>query len=116
MHSSRFIALAFSLTLSAAGNRAIPQELAHGGVVPLHKIPSAQWIEKVVGDMATPGQPFVIRVHQDEGYVVLPHTHPEDENITVLKGRWALGTGPRLDMSRLLDMQQGALGFVPKHM
>ena len=45
-------------------------------------------------------------------YVVLPHTHPEDENITVLTGGWALGMGSHLDMSALVAMNQGALGLV----
>jgi len=91
-------------------------QVDHGGVAPLHKIPPGQWIEKVVGDMDKPGQPFVIRIHHDAGYVVLPHTHPEDEYITVLTGSWALGMGPRINMSELEPMEQGALGFVPKKM
>ena len=90
--------------------------LTHGGVAPLTRIPSEQWIEKVVGDMDKPGQPFVIRIHHDAGYVVLPHTHPEDENITVLTGSWALGMGSHLNMGELEPMEQGALGFVPKKM
>jgi hypothetical protein len=99
-----------------AGNNANPQGLEHGGVVPLNRIPSEQWIEKVSGDMNKPGLPFVIRIHHDAGYVVLPHTHPEDENITVLEGSWALGMGPRLEMSGLKPMEPGAFGFVPKQM
>ena len=63
-----------------------------------------------------PGLPFVIRIHHDAGYVVLPHTHPEDENITVLKGSWALGMGRRVKMSELEPMELGAFGFVPKKM
>jgi hypothetical protein len=87
-----------------------------GGVTPLHKIPPGQWIEKVVGDMDKPGQPFVIRIHHDAGYIVMPHTHPENEYITVLTGSWALGMGPRINVSQLVPMEQGALGFVPKTM
>lgn len=58
----------------------------------------------------------MIRIHHDAGYVVLPHAHPEDENITVLTGNWALGMGPRIIMSALGPMEQWALGFVPKKM
>ena len=116
MFSSKNIAFALCLSLSLLGGNANSLELVHGGVVPLHKIPSEQWIEKVVGDMDKPGQPFVIRIHHDAGYVVLPHTHPEDENITVLTGSWALGMGPRIKMSEMEPMEQGALGFVPKKM
>ena len=80
------------------------------------KIPSQQWIEKIVGDMDKPGLPFVIRIHHDAGYVLLPHTHPEDENITVLTGSWALGMGSRVNTAELEPMEHGALGFVPKKM
>ena len=106
----------FCATLLIAATAAKSQVLIHGGVAPLNKIPSAQWIEKVVGDMDAPGQPFVIRIHHDAGYVVLPHTHPEDENITVLTGSWALGMGSRINLSDMDPMEQGALGFVPKKM
>ena len=110
------ITLAILLSHFLVGHNAIAQDLAHGGVVPLHKIPSVQWIEVVSGDMDKPGLPFVTRIHHDAGYVVLPHTHPEDENITVLKGIWALGMGPRLKMSELKPMELGAFGFVPKNL
>jgi hypothetical protein len=116
MFSCKAIYIASSLALFFAVAPADSDEPIHGGVVPLHVIPSTQWIEKVVGDMDNSGQPFVIRIHHDAGYVVLPHTHPEDENITVLTGSWALGMGPRIKMSALEPMEQGALGFVPKTM
>ncbi len=104
------------LSLLGTGADAYAQVLSHGGVAPMIKIPSEQWIEKIVGDMDKPGQPFVIRIHHDAGYVVLPHTHPQDENITVLTGSWALGMGSRVNLAALEPMEQGALGFVPKKM
>jgi hypothetical protein len=116
MISSKILFRLLCLILFVAATAAQSQVLTHGGVAPLTKIPSEQWIEKVVGDMDKPGQPFVIRIHHDAGYVVLPHTHPEDENITVLTGSWALGMGSRVNMAELEPMEQGALGFVPKKM
>ena len=112
---SKATVFALALTFVGAPNTASAQ-MTGGGVVPLHKFEHGQWIEKVAGDMDAPSQPFVIRVHHDAGYVVLPHTHPEDENITVLAGSWALGMGSRVNMSALEPMEQGALGFVPKKM
>ena len=58
----------------------------------------------------------MIRIHRDAGHVVLPHTHPQDENITVVKGRWSLGMGRRFSQSALEPMELGAYGFVPKKM
>jgi hypothetical protein len=104
------------VTLLVAASDAQSQLPPDGGVAPLTKIPSEQWIQKVVGDMDRPHEPFVIRIHHDAGYVVLPHTHPEDENITVLTGSWALGMGARIDMTELQPMEQGALGYVPRNM
>jgi hypothetical protein len=114
--TSRALLTLLFLSLAVAAADANAQVLTHGGVAPLTKIPSGQWIEKIAGDMDKPGQPFVIRIHHDAGYVVLPHTHPEDENITVLTGSWALGMGSRVNMAALEPMEQGALGFVPKKM
>ena len=115
LSSHRAVLVAFFVGLFVPVSAANSQ-VGHGGVTPLHKIRPGQWIENVVGDMDKPGQPFVIRIHHDAGYVVLPHTHPEDEYITVLTGSWALGMGPRINMSELEPMEQGALGFVPKKM
>ena len=116
MFRSKTLVFALLLALFLVGNNANSKDLGQGGVVPLNRIPSEQWIEKVSGDMDKPGLPFVIRIHHDAGYVVLPHTHPEDENITVLKGSWALGMGRRVKMSELEPMELGAFGFVPKKM
>ncbi len=116
MFTAKTFFFALLLAFFLVGNNAHSQDLTKGGVKPLHTIPSEQWIEKVSGDMNMPGRPFVIRIHHDAGYVVLPHTHPEDENITVLTGSWALGMGPRLKMSDLKPMEAGAFGFVPKNM
>src|SRR5450755_1267002 len=114
--SSKALFNLLCLSLLVTGADAYSQVLTHGGVAPMTKIPSEQWIEKVIGDMDKPGQPFVIRIHHDAGYVVPPHTHPEDENITVLTGSWSLGMGSRVNMAELEPMEQGALGFVPKNM
>ena len=102
------------LSLLVAGADAYSHVLTHGGVAPMPRIPSEQWIEKIIGDMDKPGQPFVIRIHHDSGNVILPHTHPEDENITVLTGSWAVGMGSRVNMAEMDPMEPGALGFVPK--
>lgn len=112
MFSLKKMGSAVWIILSSTIASAQPAPLAHGGVSPMHSMAEGVWIEKVVGDMSVPGEEFVIRIHHDPGYIVLPHTHPRDENITVLSGAWALGMGSRVDMSKLVPMNQGALGLV----
>ena len=104
--------LMFALALSSAG----AQDSATHGVVPLHKFPAGQAVERVWGDPDKPGEPFVIRIHADAGYIILPHTHLVDENIVVVQGVWALGMGRTFDRSVLEQLDVGAFGFAPKNM
>jgi hypothetical protein len=85
-------------------------------VYPLTKFQPGQWVEKVSGDFTKPGEAFVFRIHQDAGYITLPHTHPIDENITVVKGSWWLGMGRRFNRSALEPMETGTFGIAPKNM
>src|SRR5262245_55697144 len=85
-------------------------------VVPLHTPRPGQWLEKVQGDMDTPGAPFVARIHADAGYIIFPHTHEVDENVVVLQGVWALGMGGRYDPAALEQLDVGAYGLAPKGM
>lgn len=85
--SSTLAALVFCLTFSAlaqqsksSGENAQPHHL----VVPL----TSKGLSGIVsGDPTKPGAQYVIRMYNDAGFIVLPHWHPEDENITVVKGK-----------------------------
>jgi hypothetical protein len=70
----------------------------------------------VSGDFTKPRDSFVFRIHQDPGYITLPHTHAIDENITVVKGSWFLGSGRRFNRAALELMDTGTFGVVPKNM
>src|SRR4029077_11232777 len=85
-------------------------------VYPLSRFQPGQWVEKVSGDFTRPGEPFVFRIHQDAGYITFPHTHPIDENITVVKGSWSLGMGRRFNRSALKPRALGTWGVAPKNM
>jgi hypothetical protein len=68
-------------------------------------------IEVVHGDHTQAGVPFVIRIHAEAGFIIMPHTHPVDENIVVLKGSWALGMGGHYRKEALEPMEPGDFGF-----
>jgi hypothetical protein len=92
---------------------------AESHVVPLKKfskLPMDKRFETVWGDPAKAGVPFVIRIHAEAGYIIMPHTHSEDENIVVVKGSWALGMGDRFKKETLEPMEVGDYGFAPKKM
>jgi hypothetical protein len=101
------------LSLVVTGVRA---QVTPHKVVPLNKIPSEQWIEVVSGDPSKAGSAFVLRIHNDVGYVCPPHTHPTDENIVVVQGSWSVGMGTRIDLSTVQPLELGAYALVPAKM
>ncbi|HZR03597.1 MAG TPA: cupin domain-containing protein [Burkholderiales bacterium] len=48
------------------------------------------------GDLKKPG-PYVIRVKFSPGTMSMPHYHPEDRLVTVIKGTWWAGKGETFD-------------------
>jgi hypothetical protein len=105
------------VTLSGKAQQAVsPAPGVRGQVVPLKPFPREQRFETVSGDFTKPGALYVIRIHSEAGYIVMPHTHPEDEHITVVKGSWALGMGDRFNPGGLEMMEVGGYGLVARHM
>ena len=114
MPFARIVVLA--LLLAPLATFAQSQNAVPHHVVPLHTFSADQWVEKVSGDFSKPGEPFVFRIHQDAGYITLPHVHPIDEHITVVKGTWSLGMGRRFNQSALELMETGTYAMAPKNM
>lgn len=95
------------------------QTIPDSHVVPLKKLSVEalnRRFEAVHGDRTKPGEPFVIRIHAEAGFIVMPHTHPVDENIVILKGSWALGMGEHYRKDALESMEPGDFGFAQKGM
>ncbi len=104
-------------TLSGSSQPAgFAQQPIQSHIVPLKTFPRDHRFETVSGDPTKSGALYVIRIHSEVGYIIMPHTHPEDENITVLKGSWALGMGDRFNPAALETMEVGTYGFVAKKM
>lgn len=70
-------------------------------------------VEILYGDPAVAGKPFVMRIHELPGSIVPPHTHPVDENITVVKGTWYFGFGKDFDKKALKALPVGSYAFAP---
>src|SRR6267143_1240071 len=94
----------------------LAQQPVEPHVVPLKKFSAEHRFETVSGAPAKSGEPFVIRIHAEAGYIIMPHTHLIDENIVVVKGSWALGMGGRFNGQALEPMEVGAFGLSPKKM
>ncbi|HEY4307664.1 MAG TPA: cupin domain-containing protein [Gemmatimonadaceae bacterium] len=53
---------------------------------------------------------FTIRLKMPDGYRIPPHTHPTDENVTVISGTFKVGMGPVFATDSLATLNVG--GFV----
>jgi quercetin dioxygenase-like cupin family protein len=99
---------------SAASSRAI-------GAPSASKAPDLQWgpappVFPAGAQMAVlQGNPagtnlFTVRLRFPSGYAIAPHTHPTDENVTVIKGTFLVGMGATVDRKSMLRLPSG--GFV----
>jgi hypothetical protein len=58
----------------------------------------------------------VIRIRAEAGYIIMPHTHPVDENIVVVKGSGAVATGDRFKKKALETREIGDYSFAAEGM
>jgi quercetin dioxygenase-like cupin family protein len=69
----------------------------------------------VKGDPTKEGQ-YVVRLKVPAGYKIAAHTHPNDENVTVLSGSFNIGTGDKLDEAKGIQVKAGGYSYVAKGM
>jgi quercetin dioxygenase-like cupin family protein len=81
-------------------------------LVPLR--PLATDVEVLFGDPEVAGQPFVMRIRELPGTIIPPHSHPVDENITVLEGTFLFAVSDKFDLSLLKELKAGGYAFAPK--
>jgi len=72
-------------------------------------LPKGVRVAVLEGDPAKDG-PFVMRVKLPDGTRIMPHTHPEDERVTVLSGTLYLGMGEKFNGKAAKEMPAGSYG------
>lgn len=100
-----------ALAATSGVTRASPFDERGFRVVPLG--PMTGDVEILSGHPDSAGKPFVMRIHELPGTIVPPHTHPVDENVTVVQGTWYFGAGEKFDSSALKKLEVGSYGFMP---
>jgi quercetin dioxygenase-like cupin family protein len=53
---------------------------------------------------------FTVRLKMPDGYKIAPHTHPTDENVTVVSGTFRVGMGEKFERKGMMTLHAG--GFV----
>lgn len=67
------------------------------------------------GDPTKEGM-YVVRLKVPAGFKIPAHTHPNDENVTVLSGSFNIGTGDKLDERNGERIKAGGYSYVAKGM
>ena len=78
-------------------------------------LPKGAELAVISGD---PGQegPYVYRIRVPAGYKVQPHTHPADENVTVISGTFNIAMGDKFDESKGTALKAGGFFKAPRGM
>jgi quercetin dioxygenase-like cupin family protein len=69
----------------------------------------------IKGDPTKEGM-YVVRLKVPAGFKIPAHTHPNDENVTVLSGTFNIGTGDKLDQAKGMSIKAGGYSYVAKGM
>jgi quercetin dioxygenase-like cupin family protein len=67
------------------------------------------------GDPSQAG-PYTVRLEMPAGYVIRPHSHPTDENVTVISGNFVLGMGDTVKMAGAKRLLAGGFIVAPADM
>ena len=78
-------------------------------------LPPGAELAVLTGDPGKP-VPYVLRARMPKGYIIPAHTHPADENVTVLSGSMHIGMGGKLDTSKGEKVRSGGYVHVPTGM
>ena len=64
--------------------------------------PAGAQMAVLSGDPTADGELFTVRLLMPDGYIIPPHWHPTDENVTVIRGEFLVGLGDTFDEAALL--------------
>jgi quercetin dioxygenase-like cupin family protein len=65
------------------------------------------------GRLDRKGSEFVVRYRLQKGFQVPPHWHPGDEHITMISGRFRLGTGKKTNWKKAALLRAGDYVYLP---
>ena len=103
------------VTALAADDHAVvaPDQLKWGPAPPA--FPKGAQLAVITGDPSKEGA-YVVRLKVPAGYKVPAHTHPNDENITVISGTFNIGMGEKLDETKGTAVKPGGFAKAAKGM
>lgn len=98
----------FASAQSIAPEPILPETLRWGSPPNMPGLKGA-W---VIGAEKKPGH-YILRVKLSSGAKILPHTHPDERNTTVLTGTVYVGFGEKFDETKVVAVPAGAVYIAP---
>jgi quercetin dioxygenase-like cupin family protein len=113
--SAALAASLFVLPAHAAEEHAVfaPDKIKWGPAPDV--LPKGAKAAVLYGDPTKEG-PFALRLRLPSGYHVPPHSHPVDENVTVISGTFKLGMGETPDQNKVEALPAGSFFSLPPGM
>jgi quercetin dioxygenase-like cupin family protein len=59
---------------------------------------------------------FTVRLRMPDGYKIPPHTHPTDEQVTVISGSFKVGMGAKMEPKEAMTLKAGGFVIAPANM
>jgi len=111
LFAAAIVTLALTVNAMAGGATIVltPDQLKWG---PAPGLPAGWEAAVLAGDPAKKG-PYVERVKLPPNAMVPPHSHPDDENITVISGSLGIGEGKVADQSKGKVLATGSFYHLP---
>jgi hypothetical protein len=89
-----FASVAGAETPAAEHKVTAPGDIKWGDAPPIFQKGAKMTV--LYGDPSKEGL-FIVRLKVPANYKIMPHTHPTDENVTVISGEFAIGMGDKVD-------------------
>ncbi|HUG25953.1 cupin domain-containing protein [Piscinibacter sp.] len=105
---------ATSLQAGEAHHTVVSADAIKWGPAPPSLPPGAQ-AAVLMGHPGQPG-PFVLRLKLPAGFAVPPHRHSKDEMVTVIAGKFGIGSGETLDRGAAQTLPAGSFVHLPSGM
>ncbi|MFU8832848.1 MAG: cupin domain-containing protein [Wenzhouxiangella sp.] len=86
-----------------------PEQLTWG---PVASMGEGAEISVIEGDISR-AEPFTFRLKLEDGFEVLPHTHPAYERVTVLEGTLHFAHGSEFDREATKALPPGSVAIMP---
>jgi quercetin dioxygenase-like cupin family protein len=118
-NNMRFIAFPAALLMAVSAGcsssspsvATFPESSLHWGPAP-SIFPAGAQMAVLEGDPGGTGL-FTVRLRLPDGYKIQPHTHPTDENVTVVTGTFLVGMGSTFDANAATTLLAGAFVTAP---